>query len=418
MHEMSATLWKIINILSSLFISLFFLILITDQPGPFNETLDLNRADSVRVSLYSINRPDSLQLSNESASLILYTGSRKDTLNTHSAEGSLFVDGGRLTFQNRETVIQVDSLVLRSDSSYTRLITDEFGYRHYRGDLLFKPDQTNRGIFIVNTVDLESYITSVVGSEMNFEDPEALKTQAVVSRTYALWSMQKSPYQEFDLRDHESSQVYFGEIQNKPRFSAAAEATRGEILTWSNQLILAVFSSTCGGSTGDNAAVWGGVDHPYLEVQHDGGACSVSPHFNWTYSMPESDFRQLIKQYYGFGFVDKQIEKDLSGRVQKVKLVGTADDTLSFTGNEFRLFINRHAGAMALRSTKYEWVRENGILTFEGNGLGHGVGLCQWGALGLAKAGWNYKDILTFYFSGTKIVSLDSIESNTIRLYN
>lgn len=409
---------RLISILLPLIISLFFLLQFFIQREQISDSLDLNRADSVRVSLYSLNRPDSLHLSSHSASLILYSGSRSDTLHMGSAEGSLYFDSGRLTFQSNNTVTPIDSLLVLSDSSSTRLITDEHGYRYYSGHLRFKPDRYNRSILIVNSIDLETYIASVVGSEMDFENPEALKTQAVVSRTYALWSIQKSPYREFDLRDHESSQVYVGEIQDKPRYAAAAEATRGEILTWSNQLILAVFSSTCGGNTVNNADVWGGKDHPYLSIQHDADACSLSPHHSWSYSMQESDFRQLIEQYYGFRFVDKQIEKNLSGRVQKVMLTGPTDDTLSFTGNEFRLFINRNAGPLAIRSTKYDWTRENGTLTFEGNGLGHGVGLCQWGSLGLANAGWNYKDILTFYFSGTKIVSLDSIESNTIRLYN
>ncbi|WP_340103869.1 SpoIID/LytB domain-containing protein [Rhodohalobacter sp. 8-1] len=418
MLQFLSTQYRPSGVFLPLITGLIFLLQFFIQNVPSGESLDLNRADSVRVSLYNLNRPDSLQLLNNSAGLILYKGSIKDTLNSNSVNGSLYIEGGRLTFQNQQTEVRVDSLTLISDSSSTRLITDNFGYRHYSGQLRFKPDGTNRGIFIVNTVDLETYIASVVGSEMDFDDPEALKSQAVVSRTYALWSIKKSPYNEFDLYDHESSQVYVGDIPGKPRYSEAAESTRSEVLTWSNQLILAVFSSTCGGSTVDNAAVWGGQSHPYLSSQQDADACSPSPHFNWSYTMLESDFRQLIKQYYGFEFVDKQIENDLSGRVQKVMLTGPADDTLTFTGNEFRLFINRQEDPMAIRSTKYRWTRSNGAIIFEGKGLGHGVGLCQWGSLGLAKAGWNYKDILTFYFSGTKIVSLDNIESNTIRLYN
>ena len=388
------------------------------QPAQPNDNLDLNRVDTMRVSLYGTERPDSLHVSNPKALLVLYSENQADTLSSDSVEASLYMENGRLMFQSFRTEIQVDSLVLIADSSSSRLITNEYGYRHYSGNLFFKPDRLNRGLFIVNTVDLKTYIASVIGSEMDFENPEALKAQAVVSRTYALWSVQRSPYREFDLRDHELNQVYFGNIQHKPRYAAAAEATRGEILTWSNRLILAVFSSTCGGSTADNVTVWGGNDHPYLTSQEDAQACSLSPHFNWTYSMQRDEFRENINQYYGFDFVDKQIERDPSGRVQKVMLTSSADDTLTFTGNEFRLFINRHAGPLAIRSTKYEWAQENDRIIFNGKGLGHGVGLCQWGALGLAQAGWVYKDILTFYFNGTKIVSLDSIELNTIRLYN
>jgi stage II sporulation protein D len=418
MSQFKATQNGLLAILLPTATALLMLLWSSFLPGQPNDTLDLNRADSVRISLYSAERPDSIHISNLAAELILHLDNRTDTLSSASVEASVYLNGGRLMFQTSDTVTEVDSVHLYSDSLSTRLITDEYGYRHYSGHLLFKPDQRKKGMFIVNTVDLEMYIASVIGSEMDFDHPEALKAQAVVSRTYALWSVQRSPYREFDLRDHESNQVYFGNIQDKPRYAAAAEATRGEILTWSNQLILAVFFSTCGGSTADNVTVWGGEDHPYLASQQDARACSISPHYSWTYSMQRDDFRENIKQYYGFEFADKLIERDLSGRVQTVMLTGLIDDTLSFTGNEFRLFINRQAGPLAIRSTKYDWESTNDRIIFKGNGLGHGVGLCQWGALGLAQAGWVYKDILTFYFSGTKIVSLDSIESNTIRLYN
>lgn len=141
-------------------------------------------------------------------------------------------------------------------------------------------------------------------------------------------------------------------------------------------------------------------------------------HYNWTYSIEENKFQELIFQYYRFRFDKKIIEKDMSDRVQKVMLTAENADTLQFTGNDFRLFINSYAGKLAIRSTKYDWTHDNDTIFFEGKGLGHGIGLCQWGALGFAQSGWNYKDILTFYFSGTNIVSLNDIKSNTLRLYN
>lgn len=339
---------------------LFFLIQIFFQPASAGDSLNLTRADSVRVALFSLNRPDSLLLSNHSASLILYSVGRADTLSSAYAEGSLFIDGDQLTFQNKQTLAHVDSLVLLTDSLSTRLITDDHGYRHYSGRLRFKPAPFNRGIFIVNTIDLETYIESVVGSEMDFKNPEALKTQAVVSRNYALWSMQKSSFREFDLHVHESSHVYIGNILDKPHYTAAAKSTVEEILTWSNQLILAAFSSTCGGSKVNNTDVWGGRDHPYLSIQQDADACSNSPHYSWTHTIQVSDFSTLTKQYYGFEFVDKQIRKDISGRVRKVMITGPADDNLSYTGHEFRTFINRHAQPRSIRSTKYTWTLKNG----------------------------------------------------------
>jgi len=409
--------WPVILTLIASTASLFHMPVSTIS-GTSDNLLELSQAETIRVSLYGLNRPDSIRITGSAGTLILYSESHPDTLSTESYDGSLRLNENRLIYTSPAGTRTIDSLAVYSDSSSTRLITDEYGYRHYSGDLHIKADRQNRGLTIINAVDLETYVASVVGSEMDFENPEALKAQAVVSRTYALWSIQKSPYNQFDLRDHESNQVYFGNIRDKPWYAAAAEETKGEILTWSNQLILAVFSSTCGGRTANNADVWGGTDHPYLSVQDDAGACSLSPHYRWTHTMPEHEFKEIIADTYGFSVSDKIIEKDLSGRVQKVMLSDSRADTLFFTGNEFRLFINRFAGPMAIRSTKYDWTRDRDSIVFEGNGLGHGVGLCQWGTLGFARAGWNYKDILTFYFSGTKIVSLDSFESNTIRLYN
>lgn len=380
--------------------------------------LKLSQTDSIRVSLYGLNRPDSIRITNSAARASYFLEGESVTIPDIGIDGTLILKDRHLTLRFNGRELRIDSLQVSSATASTRLISSEHGYRHYNGSLVFKPHPVSPGLFTVNTVDLESYIASVVGSEMDFDHPEALKAQAVVSRTFALWSKGKSPYPEFDVRDHESSQVYFGNISDKPRYKEAAEATRGEILTWSNQLILAVFSSTCGGQTVNNTSVWGGIDHPYLSSQSDADACSISPHFRWSYSMPRARFREIVSDYYGFSADQKEIEMDISGRVKTVTLIDQTADTITFTGNEFRLFINRFTGPLALRSTNYDWQVEDDTLRFEGKGLGHGVGLCQWGALGFAETGWVYKDILSFYFSGTKIVNLNEVETDTITLFN
>ena len=395
-----------------------FQIFISPDPEKENHQLHVNQTDSVRVSLYGLDRPNSVRITNIYARATYFIDGESAALPEKGVDGTLTLDDGQLIFHLADGDFLIDSLQIASSSTSTRLISDEHGYRHYSGSLLFKPHSVASGLFIINTVDLEAYIASVVGSEMDFEHPEALKAQSVVSRTYALWSVKKSPYSAFDLRDHEASQVYFGNIPDKPRYRRAAEATRGEILTWSNKLILAVFSSTCGGQTVNNSSVWGGIDHPYLTSQSDADACSISPHFKWSYSMPETRFREIVRDYYGFNAERKEIETGPSGRVKTVMLTDQNADTISFTGNEFRLFINRYAGPLALRSTKYDWDVQNDTLRFEGYGLGHGVGLCQWGALGFAESGWTYKDILSFYFSGTKVVNLNTMENDTITLFN
>lgn len=380
--------------------------------------LDLEDAGQVRVSLFGMNPPKTLQLTADSASVSIYKNGSEEEINLENYSADLTIKNGVLKVKISDEHLSVDSLTVRANLSPVRIITDAFGYRYYSGRLDIKPNSGRNALSVINTVDLEIYVASVVGSEMDFEEPEALKTQAVVSRSYALWSIRKSPYSNFDLRDFEANQMYVGQIRDKPRYREAAEATAGEILTWSNQLILAVFSSTCGGMTANNTDVWGGENHPYLRSQNDTRICSVSPHFSWEYELKKVTLDSLLKERYGFRFRDKEIETDQTGRIQQIELIDRSGDILRFSGNEFRLYINRHAGPLAVRSTKFKWTEHGDTISFEGNGLGHGVGLCQWGARGLAQNGWNYKDILTFYFSGVKIVNYNDIETSKITLYN
>lgn len=383
-----------------------------------NDTvLQIDQAETVRVSLFELNPPGLIRLTAGSSDIIIYSKEAEITLSDLSVDLNLELSGGILYLETAGIHQPIDSLEIRSHSAPARVITDEFGYRYYSGRLHFKPNRNLSGISTINTADLEEYIASVVGSEMNFEEPDALKAQAVVSRTYALWSIARSPYPDFDMRDYESNQMYIGQIQGKPHYAEAARATRGEILTWSGQLILAVYSSTCGGATANNEEVWDGLPHPYLKSQQDGVMCSASPHYEWSYSVSRAQLRDIIRKQYGFSFVDQEFETTASGRVNRIFLKNSSGEAMQFSGNEFRLFLNEIFGPMAIRSTNFEWKEVAGTVTFSGKGLGHGVGMCQWGAKGFAEAGWAYKDILSFYFSGTKIVNLDSIQSNQLPLY-
>lgn len=371
----------------------------------------------VRVLLFGVDPPSSFNISTDSARVLLFrNGSSEEVILTEfSAE--VVIRQNKIMVTTQEIQLHIDSLSVLALQSPARIITDSFGYRYYRGQIDIRPGPKKRTFSLINTIDLETYVASVVGSEMDFEEPEALKSQAVVSRTFALWSIQKSPYKKFDMYDYEASQMYVGEIRDKPRYKEAAEATTGEILTWSNQLILAVFSSTCGGNTANNRDVWGGDNHPYLRSQIDLQLCSASPHYRWEFELQRNELDEIIRDRYGFRFIDQEIHTDQSGRIQQMELIAPDGDRLRFTGNEFRLLINQHTNPLAVRSTKFHWVEKENTIVFSGRGLGHGVGLCQWGARGLAQNGWLYKDILTFYFSGVKIVNSSDAGQNSIILY-
>jgi len=383
----------------------------------YDNYLHLDETEKIRVSLFGLNAQQTVTFSADSATVVLYSGELHTQISGKLKELTVALSGDKITIKTPERQVTADSVNIETEKGSVQFLSDDFGERYYSGSFSIRADPRRDVLEIINSVDLETYIASVVGSEMGFHEHEALKTQAVVSRTYALWSIKKSPFPRFDVRDYEANQVYVGNLPNSPRFSEATEATRGEILTWSNKLILAAFSSTCGGKTANNEDVWSGEPHPYLRSQNDMEMCSASTHYEWSYQIGHSELRNLIHRQYGFSFVNRSIQTDQSGRVRSIRFENDSGHGLEFTGNEFRLFINQNSGPAAVRSTIFRWNDVDDRILLEGRGAGHGVGLCQWGARGFANEGWNYKDILSFYFTGVKVVNLNEFQTNRIALY-
>ncbi|MCH8569610.1 MAG: SpoIID/LytB domain-containing protein [Balneolales bacterium] len=296
------------------------------------------------------------------------------------------------------------------NGAVTRIEHPAAGWRTYMGN--FDISSRENRLYTLNTIGLEDYVASVVGGEMNFNNAEALKVQAVISRTYALWNsyLSRNAGNEYDLSDHVMNQVYIGENLQVPRFREAAEATSGYVLSWSGALILAAFHSTCGGQTSPNESVWSGNALPYLRGVSDRGSCSASPHFRWNFTVEKSELHRL------FGIEDiTGLKNDNGGRAGTILVIrdGKTDE---IQANQFRLRFNQTYGTMALRSTFFEMSKENNSYIFKGKGMGHGLGLCQWGALGLAEAGWSYGDILRFYYNGADKIQASELHRGVFRL--
>ena len=308
-----------------------------------------------------------------------------------------------------------------------KLITEEHGYRNYHGRLTIEAVAQSPAdrLRIVNVVDLEDYVASVVGSEMQSNQHEALKAQAVIARTYALRTMHEAEsgqsrgsgsdtYQPYIFTDDEQYQVYLGEHISKPHYSKAANDTRSEVLTWSGQLILTPFFSTCGGSTSPNEDVWQGSPRRYLRAVQDNAVCDLSPHFTWSLDVYKEQLSAWVEDTFGVRPESFRLDYDEGRRVRRVHLVSDGGEK-TITGNDLRLMVNDRLHKLAMKSTRFTWEeRPGGVLHIRGIGLGHGVGLCQYGAMGLAASGWVYDDILRFYFSGTKVVHLQSEEGQRL----
>ncbi|MBI5634245.1 MAG: SpoIID/LytB domain-containing protein [Nitrospirae bacterium] len=247
------------------------------------------------------------------------------------------------------------------------------------------------GLYLINELPLEEYIKSVVSAEVGADwDMEALKTQAVISRTYALNQKAQNNNPNFDLTSSVLHQVYKGSNENA-RISYAVMNTEGEVLTYNGKIIEAFYHSTSGGLTEAPEDVFG-KSYPYLKPVS--GSCETSPYWIWERRIPVEEIEKALNIS---GIRDIRIASYTStGRVKTVDLVQTGS-AQSMKATDLRKAI----GWSRLPSTNFSLSRDNNVVVFDGKGFGHGVGLCQWSSLEMAKSGVEYKDILSYFYPGT-----------------
>ncbi len=250
----------------------------------------------------------------------------------------------------------------------------------------------------VETIELETYLIGVVGAEMPASfNSEALKTQAIVARTYALRKTEAG----LVLTDTVSDQVYKDINQLKEMWGtsfdtyynkivSAVNATSCLVITYNNQLIDAVYHSTSNGFTVDSVDVWGN-SVPYLQ--------SVSSTFDTSAS---SFYKENTLSY---DYINQKLATTLSSDSTIVtvrdinnRVISITIDDITFDGVDFRM-------ALGLRSTDFELILRDGDILVTTKGYGHGVGMSQYGANGMANAGYSYSQIINHYYQGVKIVS-------------
>ncbi len=270
-----------------------------------------------------------------------------------------------------------------------------FNGRPYRGTFQRLEDGS-----IVNVVDLEQYLSSVVPHEMSPGwPPAALEAQAVCARTYVL--QRSNPRRAYDLRPSEADQVYGGASAESPAGTAAVVATAGSVLRYGGGFAGIAYSSCCGGHTEASSDAWGANPVTYL-MGVPCPWCTASPNYRWTVNVElDAVSRAFQSELEAFGALKgvRITATDASGRARAFEL--DADRGLAVVkGSAFRLGI----GPRVLRSLLIARLTQaNASILIEGGGLGHGVGLCQWGARGMALAGRTANDILATYFPGTQI---------------
>lgn len=315
-------------------------------------------------------------------------------------------------------------IVMRSSDAGFVTLND----KRYRGDLLvvqWAADGSAPQPLVINRVPLEEYLRGVVPLEMGNRprgDSSALQAQAVASRSYAY--VRLGARGSFDVRATVADQVYGGvDAENQPG-SAAVDATRGLVLRYQGRVVDALYSSTCGGSTAEPSEMWRSGGVPYLQRVSDrvGSStryyCDAAPRYRWTRALSRSDLQMALNQYLkSYAAVPeggpgnaRQIavaSNTPSGRVRVLE-IETDRGAYALRGNDIR-YVLRAPGGEILSSTYFSVEPEHGRdglitrVTFRGRGYGHGVGMCQWGAIGRARAGQSFRSILGTYYPGTTV---------------
>jgi len=270
--------------------------------------------------------------------------------------------------------------------------------RTYRGKIEVIREQ--KGLLVVNELPLEFYVAGLINQEISSKWPiEVVKAQAVIARTYAMYRKQKRVTGDYHVEATVVDQVYSGNMTEDERSLYAVKETIGEVLTYKGELALAVYHSNSGGMTEDAKNIWG-KDYPYLR-QVKSSFDKDSSHFSWILNMSPQSVEAALKDA-GYPIADIQniipIYTTNSGRVIKV-MMHYAGGKLEMSGEDLR----KAVGYDKLKSTMFTVEIVNSSFVFNGKGYGHGVGLSQWGAKGMAEKGYTYTEILEHFYPGTRI---------------
>jgi stage II sporulation protein D len=270
------------------------------------------------------------------------------------------------------------------------------GGHHYRGSLVLIAHQD--AIHVVNILDVEGYLRGVVPVESYPNWPvEALKAQAVAARSYALDRMAKRKAWAYDVRATTADQRYGGLSVEHESTNTAVEASFGQVLIYGGELIAAYYHSCCGGRTADPRLELNDATSPLRSTKC--GYCNKAPVYQWKASASLADLAAAVGVPDLKGLALENI--GLDGRVGRVLLHRSGGRAQALTGQEFRVRLVRKK--INLRSTRFKVSGERNRFVFEGQGFGHGVGLCQWGAKGMADEGHPYKVILGHYYRDCKL---------------
>lgn len=292
--------------------------------------------------------------------------------------------------------------------------------KRYHGSLIIQPHKA--GLTVINRVLIDDYLKGVIPEEMPYDwDIEALKAQAVAARTYALYDKmdRKHTNEGFDVCATTDCQVYGGIDSESSPTNNAVEQTKGQVLLYKNEPICAVFHAAAGSYTENSEDAWG-VTVPYLRAVNNKE--EKSPYEQWSENITVMELSRIISQNFENIGTIKQIDtsnfkQDVGNKQKVIRFTGSNKKVVELTGAQLRsilqlnssnFIINVTADNKKVKSGNIKRIDkpEKEVVNIIGSGLGHRLGLSQWGAKSLADKGESYRDILHHYYTNVELKAI------------
>lgn len=273
--------------------------------------------------------------------------------------------------------------------------------RKYKDDVEIVAGE--KGLTVVNLVDMQNYLGGVVESEGGGgKDLEYYKVQAVMSRTYALKYKERHIKEGFGMCDRVHCQAYHYQLRFTPLIDTAVRQTAGMVMVdQHNHLVDAYFHANCGGQTSEPDYVWNNKI-PYLSSFRD-TFCIYTRQATWEKRIPQSEWRDFLVTQYNYPVWDSVLGPMIFTFNQPER---TAFYQYPWLGIPLRDLRTK----FELKSTFFNCYPEGSDVVLRGRGYGHGVGLCQEGAMKMARYRYNYLQILLYYFPGVKVINYTELQ--------
>jgi len=283
-----------------------------------------------------------------------------------------------------------------NDAFSLKIIGDMPVKQNYTGDMRCYPDMDN--LVLINICDIEKYISGVVQAEGgNGKHLEYFKTQAVIARTYMYKNLNKHINDRYNLCDNTHCQAYYG-LSADTVIIRAVHETRGQVLIDKDTvLIISAFHSNCGGETSSAEDVWL-TSQPYLKSVAD-PYCLFSRSSKWEKTISISSWLEYLR---------KSGYNELNTNQLSLRNVQNTRSDAYVTGS-FKLPFNTIRNDLNLRSAFFSVIPDGDSIRLMGRGYGHGVGLCQEGAMNMASKGYSYRQIIDFYYFGVFIDDIKNV---------